>query len=298
MSTMQTEHNPAPIRYSAAFILRLCHNMTQKQAADLANITQADICEMEKYKPYGRLTKYIRLAEVYKVPVEALVKNDLCAIPPNTMKLPEWEYTPAPDSPGGQLGRQGEDFALQMEQERLQEVWPSLSELVFPYYKTRYLSPGFDILSLDDYGRPFALEVKTSLNDSNNFWLSPNELEAAKELAAENIPYVIRLITNWGTASQEIRDIPFSSLPESHKIIPQSYRVVSQKKQEGIISGLTHWRLQRELKQFQLAEMLGLTPHELCLYENGNRQASVNFYIKASEVLEVTIDQLIEDYEQ
>lgn len=298
MSTKQTEQRPTPIRYSAAFILRLCHCLSQQQVANLANITQSDVCEIEKYRPYGRLDKYIRLAKVYTVPIEVLVKNDLRAIPPNALELPEWEYVPPANKPEAQLGRLGEDFALQMERKRLQETWPVLSDLVFPYYKTRYLSPGFDILSLDDYGRPFALEVKTSLNDSNNFWLSPNELEAAKELAAENIPYVIRLITNWGTASQEIRDIPFSSLPESHKIIPQSYRVVSQKKQEGIISGLTHWRLQRELKQFQLAEMLGLTPHELCLYENGNRQASVNFYIKASEVLEVTIDQLIEDYEQ
>ena len=286
MSTKQTEQRPTPIRYSAAFVLRLCHNMTQKQAANLANITQADVCEIEKYKPYGRLTKYIRLAEVYKVPVEALVKNDLRAIPPNVMELPEWEFTSAPNSPGGQLGRQGEEFALQMERERLHKIWPALSELVFPYYKTRFLSPGFDILSLDDYGRPFALEVKTSLGDDSNFWLTPNELDTAKELTAENIPYVIRMISNWGTEKQKVQDIPFSILPKSHK------------EREGSISGLTYWRQQRELTQFQLAEMLSVHQHELSLYESGNRQASVDFYIKASEVLDVTIDQLIESYEQ
>jgi len=298
MSTKQPEQRPTPIRYSAAFVLRLCHNMTQKQAANLANITQADVCEIEKYKPYGRLTKYIRLAEVYKVPVEALVKNDLRAIPPNVMELPEWEFTSAPNSPGGQLGRQGEEFALQMERERLHKIWPALSELVFPYYKTRFLSPGFDILSLDDYGRPFALEVKTSLGDDSNFWLTPNELDTAKELTAENIPYVIRMISNWGTEKQKVQDIPFSILPKSHRLIPQNYRVVLQKEREGSISGLTYWRQQRELTQFQLAEMLSVHQHELSLYESGNRQASVDFYIKASEVLDVTIDQLIESYEQ
>jgi len=169
---------------------------------------------------------------------------------------------------------------------------------VFPYYKTRFLSPGFDILSLDDYGRPFALEVKTSLGDDSNFWLTPNELDTAKELTAENIPYVIRMISNWGTEKQKVQDIPFSILPKSHRLIPQNYRVVLQKEREGSISGLTYWRQQRELTQFQLAEMLSVHQHELSLYESGNRQASVDFYIKASEVLDVTIDQLIESYEQ
>lgn len=298
MNMKQSERSPAPILYSAAYILRLCHGMTQKQVADLANISQADVSEMEKYAPYGRLAKYIRLADVYNAPVEALVKNDLRAIPPNVLKLPEPEYTSAPDSPGGLLGRQGEELALQMEQERLKQTWPALSELVFPYYKTRYLSPGFDILILDDFGRPFALEVKTSLSGDESFWLTPNELNAAKSLTADGMPYVIRLILNWGTEKQCVRDIPFSVLSKSHRLIPQNYRAILQKKSNGMISGLTHWRQQRELTQLQLAEMLGVTQRDLSLYENGNRQASVDFYIKASDTLDVTIDQLVQSYEQ
>ena len=109
-----SKQNLSPIRYSAAYVLRLRHGMTQKQVADLANITQADISEMENYAPYGRLAKYIRLAKVYNTPVETLVKNDLRTIPPDALKLPELEYTSAPDSPGGLLGRQGEEFALQI----------------------------------------------------------------------------------------------------------------------------------------------------------------------------------------
>ena len=292
------ERGPSPIRYSAAFILRLRHGMTQKQAAELANITQADVCEMEKYKPYGRLAKYVRLAGVYQVPVEALVKNDLRAIPAGMMELPELEYTPAPNSPAGLLGRQGEELALRMEQERLDRTWPSLRDLVFPYFKTRYFSPGFDILSLDDKGMPYALEVKTTLGEDESFWLTPNELDAARALTVERIPYVIRLITNWGTEEQSIRDIPFAEVECEFKLVPQNYRVMPKKNKTGILSGLTYYRQARELTQAQLAEMLGVTPHELSLYENGLRQASVEFYIKASEALDVTIDQLIENYEQ
>lgn len=298
MNTKQSERTPTPILYSAAYILRLCHGMTQKQVADLANITQADVSEMEKYAPYGRLAKYIRLANVYNVPVESLVKNDLRAIAPNVLNLPELEYTSAPESSIGLLGRQGEELALQMEQDRLKQTWPALSELVFPYYKTRYFSPGFDILSLDDYGRPFALEVKTSLGGDESFWLTPNELDAAKSLTAGGMSYVIRLILNWGTEKQSIRDIPFSALSAEYRITPQSYRVVPERKQKTMVSGLTHYRHLRELTQLQLAEMLGVTKRDLCLYENGNRQASVNFYIKASDTLDATIDQLVQSYEQ
>ena len=298
MNMKQSERNPAPILYSAAYILRLRHGMTQKQVADLTNISQADVCEMEKYAPYGRLTKYIRLADAYNVPVETLVKNDLRAIPPNVLELPELEYTPAPNSPVGLLGRRGEELAMQMEQERLKQTWPALSELVFPYYKTRYFSPGFDILSLDDFGRPFALEVKTSLDSDESFCLTPNELDAAKDLTANGMPYIIRLILNWGTEKQNIRDIPFSTLSAEYRITPQSYRVAPERKQKTMVSGLTYYRQLRELTQLQLAEMLGVTQRDMSLYENGNRQASVDFYIKASDALDVTIDQLVQSYEQ
>ena len=298
MNTKQSERTPTPILYSAAYILRLCHGMTQKQVADLANITQADVSEMEKYAPYGRLAKYIRLANVYNVPVESLAKNDLRAIAPNVLNLPELKYTSAPESSIGLLGRQGEEFALQMEQERLTQTWPVLSELVFPYYKIRYFSPGFDILSLDDSGHPFALEVKTSSDDDESFWLSPNELDAAKALTADGIPYVIRLIRNWGKDSLSVKDIPFPSISAKYKIAPQSYRVIPERKPEGFSSGLTYYRQLRELTQAQLAEMLGVNQHELSLYETGSRQASVDFYINASNALDVTIDQLIQRYKQ
>lgn len=293
-----SQQNPISVRYSAAYILRLCHHLTQKQAASMANVTQADICEMEKYKPYGRLSKYIRLAKVYNVPVETLIKNDLRAVPAGALNLPEWDYVPPPNSAEGLLGRQGEDLALRLEQDRLKRVWPALSDLVFPYYKVSTHSPGFDILSLNDFGRPFALEVKTSLGDDEGFWLTPNEMSAAEKLTAEGVPYVIRLITNWGTEQQNMKDISFSAFPGNYKIIPQSYRVVPERKPNGTISGLTYWRQERELKQIQLAEMLGVNQYELSLYENGSRQASVEFYIKASDTLDVTVDQLIESYEQ
>lgn len=51
MSTKQTEQCPTPIRCSAAFVLHLCHRLSRQKATDLANITQSDVCEMEKYRP-------------------------------------------------------------------------------------------------------------------------------------------------------------------------------------------------------------------------------------------------------
>jgi len=297
-NTQKTSLTASPIRFSAAYLLRLRHGLTQKRASALAGITQADICEIERYRPYGRLAKYQKLAKAYRVPVEALAKNDLRAIPEGAMALPTLEYTPPANSELALLGRDGEEFALRMEQERLKHSWPALKELVFPYYKVHCQSPGFDILSIDDNGLPFALEVKTSWDDDGTFMLTPNEYATAKTLTAENIPYVVRLITNWGLDNQSVRDISFAELQKGYKITPQNYKVAPKTPRDELITGLTYYRQVRELTQAKLAEMLNINQYELSLYETGVRQPSVDFYIKASEILEVTIDQLLERYEQ
>ena len=298
-SALEQDRSPQPIRFSAARILRQRHGLTQRQVSDMANIVQAEVGEMEKYKPFGRIEKYRRLAAVYNVPVDVLLKNDLRAIPEGALNLPEPEYTPAPSGQEALLGRQGEELALEMEKARLNRIWPALSDLVMPYYKTRYLNPGFDILSLDDYGQPFALEVKTSLGDpGDGFWLTPNEMSVAKELTRDGVPYIIRTISNWGTEQQEIRDVSIEDLEAGFRITPLRYRVQPKLDDAGEVSGICHFRRLRELTQNQLCEMIGINRTELSMYETGARQPSVDFYIRASEALDTTVDSLLERYEQ
>ena len=60
------------------------------------------------------------------------------------------------------VGRDGEEEALRMEQEQLSEQFHTLHRLVIPYFKLRRSSPRYDILSFDEHGRPFYIEVKTT----------------------------------------------------------------------------------------------------------------------------------------
>ncbi len=156
-------------------------------------------------------------------------------------------------------------------------------------------SPGYDILSYDDNGIPYYLEVKMSSQQTNCFQLTRHEYETAEKVTATRERYVICCISNWGTAEQSIREIPFSEIFRSHRVAPAYYRCTPKPK-PAPISGLAYHRLQQELRQEDMAEALGINQHELSLYETGQRGAPVTFYLKASDFLDVPIDQLLQKY--
>ncbi len=271
--------------------------ISQAKLAKATNLTQHEICHMENQPPYGLLDKYRRLGEYLGLPLEALVKNDYRAIPESFFKEhPAPDYMPAPTGPDKILGRQGEEYILRRERERLANLYPALAKLVLPYYKMKLPSPGYDILSFDDLGQPLALEVKTSQQDTGNFRLTNHEVEAAKKLTEEGWAYKICYITNWGTEAQQVRELPFGRLVENQQLAPLYYRV-STKAKEGPFTGLAYYRLLRGLKQEEVAAALGVARSELSFRETGLRKGDVAFYIRASELLDATVDQLDARYD-
>ena len=280
-------------------VLRTYLGLTQMELAKMAGITQPDLSEIEQKPPYGFPAKYQRLSATLGVPVEALLKDDFTAIPESFFDLhPEPEYTPVPSSPELTLGRMGEEYILQREQDRLKRSYPALAKLVIPFFKRKGAFCGYDILSFDDNGLPVCLEVKTSEYCSSNFLLTKNEMDAALKLIQMGEQYHIVAITGWGSDNLSVCDIPFSKLEEDYKITPYRYlcHPVCQRNRETL-NGIAYHRRQQGLTQAALAQRLGLIPCDLSLYETGARQGSVGLYLKASEVLGVTVDELLAEYD-
>lgn len=276
-------------------VVRHYLGVSQQELSKAAGITQPDLCEMEIKQPYGRIDKYQRLSNYLSIPIHALVTNN-CALIPDSFfeKHPPRPY--AKVSPGGtlELGRGGEDKVFALEQERLAAVNSSLSKLVLPFYKLRH-RPGYDILSFSDSGTPIFIEVKTSLEDTPDFTLTSQEYQTASKLTTSGETYLIYRFTNWGKNQQTLTVYNFQELKESHDVSPATY-ACSAEPRKAVISGITYWREQRGMSKGELADCLGIkTPH-LWRYENETRKCSVEMYQKMSQILGVTIDQLIKKY--
>ena len=279
------------------YILRPYLGYSQCQLAKLAAVTQPDLSELENLPPYGRVDKYSRVAEVLGVSVDTLVKNDPRTVPLDFFeKHPAPEFTPMPHGQEHRLGRQGEEFILRRERERLEKISPVLPKLILPFYKMKCPSPGFDLLSFDDEGKPVCLEVKTSENALGMFRMTTNEYDSARKIVESGVPYRICCISDWGTANQIVEEIPFADLSASHEVTPLYYKCAPLPAPE-VMSGLAYFRRKCGIKQEDAAEMLDTRQSELCLYETGARQVPVQIYLKASELYRVPIDDLLLDYE-
>lgn len=277
--------------------LRTYLNLNQTQLAKAANLNQADISEMENLPPFGRIQKYQRLAEALGVPVEAILKNDYRAIPEAFFERhPAPEYLPVPKHAEHHIGRLGEDFILAREQERLRDIYPALAKLVLPFYKMRETSPGYDILTFDDDGKPYCLEVKTSVHTNTNFQLTAHELKTAREKTAAGLRYDIAYISGWDTETRQVRDYTFPDFEEKFNVRPYRYACTLKNKSD-IISGLAYFRQLRGLRQDDVSRELGIPQCDLSLYENGQRAPRVDFYLKMSSLLDATVDELLAEYE-
>ena len=277
--------------------LRTYLGLNQTQLAKAANLNQADISEMENKPPFGRIQKYQRLAEVLGVPVEAILKNDYRVIPESFFdKHPPRAYLPIPKHQEHRIGRMGEEFIFGRDQARLREIYPALSKLVLPFYKMRESSPGYDILTFDDEGKPFCLEVKTSVYTNTNFQLTAHELKTAREKAAAGIRYDIVYISGWNSEAQMVRDYTFPDFEEKFNVRPYRY-ACTLKTKSGTVSGLAYFRQLRGLRQEDLSRETGIPQCDLSLYENGQRAPRVDFYLRMSELLDATVDELLAEYE-
>ena len=275
--------------------VRLYLGFSQQELARNAGITQPDLCEMEIRAPYGRIDKYQRLSDYLDIPVHALVTDDCSLIPASFFdKYPPRPYAKISSGGALRLGRSGEDTVFELEKKRLEPINPSLAKLVLPFYKLRH-RPGYDILSFDESGKPIYIEVKTSLDDNPDFILTNQEYLTASKLTTSGETYQIYRFTNWGKPNQELTVHDFRELRESHDLSPATY-TCSATPRAAVISGITYWREQRGMSKGELADCLGMKTPDLWRYENGKRRCPVGVYQKMAQVLEVSIDQLLQNY--
>lgn len=161
-------------------VARTYLGMNQTQFAKAVNLTQPDLSELEqKTEPFGAIAKYRRISDYLGIPVDTLLRNDFTAIPEGFFeKFPPQPYTAVWNSSNHDLGRAGEEYIFRREQERLADLYPNLAKLILPFFKLDLPSPGFDILTFDALGVPYALEVKTTADPGGAFQLTTNEYAA------------------------------------------------------------------------------------------------------------------------
>ena len=122
----------------------------------------------------------------------------------------------------GRLGRLGEEWVFQHEQERLAQINPVLSRLVVPKFKIRG-SSGYDIISFKEDGTPFFIEVKTGEIGNNSPQLTGCEFQTAENLTNLGYEYWIYHCSGWGTEDQTFEKHLFRTLREENRIKPVRY---------------------------------------------------------------------------
>lgn len=280
-------------------IVRIYLGMSQVALAKAAGITQPDLCEMETLPPYGRLGKYRRLAKVLGLPLEPILKDDISSIPLSFFEEhPPRPYLPIPSDRKQQIGREGEDFIFAREQARLSETLPIHARLVLPLYKMKGQRIGCDILSYDAEGHPICLEVKTSCAGGTTFSMTRNELETAQRLTNAGEQYIITYITNWRKTARRVCDIPYGDFLNNYDVAAHRYACSLKKEGDPVITGLSYFRRLRSLKEREIAEMLEIPEYKWSLYETGDREPPVQVLLKTSELLDVSVDQLLDEYPQ
>lgn len=279
-------------------VVRHYLQMSQVKLSRSAGITQADLSEIENLKPYGQMDKYCRLSAFLGISVEAIVKNDFTKLTENFFaRFPEPQYSPEPKSATLLMGRRGEEYILARERARLQKKHPALAKLVLPYFKLKMGFPGYDILSFDDEGKAVCIEVKTSTLDLASFRITENEISSAEKLTQRGETYIFTKISNWGTEDMHVEDLPFAALQQDYDIIPGTCVCIPKPKKKDKINGLAYYRKLRGLRQKDIEEVLGISACDWSLYENGGRKMSVNTYLRVSELLEATLDELLAEYD-
>ena len=61
-------------------------------------------------------------------------------------------------------------------------------------------------------------------------------------------------------------------------------------------NGILHFRRQMGISQIEAANMLEIPVSSLCKYETGENQCPVTAYEKMSNLYQVTIDELLQEY--
>ena len=146
--------------------------------------------------------------------VEAPTREELVRGPVSArQRLPrKFDYA-ARDEANRKLGRAGEQWVIEFEQQRLTDMGsPELFQRLDWVADTQGDGAGFDILSFDDAANHRFIEVKTTNGSlGSSFLVSHNELEFSKEVGEQFYLYRVfqfrdgpRLFTLHGDLSQHV----------------------------------------------------------------------------------------------
>lgn len=275
-------------------IVRSYLGITQQELAQRAGILQPDLCEMEIKTPYGCIDKYQKLSNYLGIPIHALVTNDCTLVPLSFFdKHPGAPYKECGTEGNVGLGRKGEETAYQYEVEKLSKTYPALAKLVIPHYKLKN-RPGYDILSFDAFGKPIYIEVKTSGDDNPEFHFTKQEYQKAKKAMLAGEQYLIYRYFNWGQKTQRLEIYDFKTLQEEYEFTAATFSL--NRKLDSATSGIRYCREMRGMSKGELADNLGIKTPDLWRYENGKRKCPVGVYQRMASILDVTIDELLQEY--
>lgn len=193
------------------------------------------------------------------------------------------------------LGRAGEELIFSREKERVSEVSATLAKLVLPIFKMDVASPGYDLLTFDERGRPYALEVKTSALAGGSFNLTGNEYAATSAYLEAGEKYIIATISGFGKETQCIRDITFEDVQKTYRVQPMTYRC-NPLPEPAPITGIAYYRRLRGMSQKEFAMRMDMPSCNLSSTASGNRGLTAANYLKAADVLETTVDALLQTY--
>lgn len=276
-------------------ILRYYLGMAQMELATQAGISYVDLNEIENMKTCGMIEKFCKVATCLHVPVHAIAMNDVLSVPEAFFQQKRnIKYTNSPKTKNSRLGRLGEEWVFQREQERLAQINPVLSRLVVPKYKLRG-SRGYDIVSFKENGTPFYIEVKTGEVGNNSPQLTGCEFETANKLTNLGYEYWIYHCAEWGAKDQRYEKHLFRTLRDEKRIEPVRY-ICDFRPRKGVENGILHFRKQMGISQVEAANMLDIPASCLCKYETGENQCPVTAYQKMSKLYKATIDELLGEY--
>lgn len=184
--------------FSAVRMLRAMKGLTIGALAEAVGLQSIDIIRIEQ----GRnclIDRIVSLAEYFGVSVNALIKNDICAIAqslntPVKQNLSLQETMKKYRDECSRIGDKGQQLAYQWELDRLESIGSQLVFLVNPNCADdRKL--GFDMLSFDEFNNPIYIEVKaTKHSPEAPFKASHAELSKALECLESGSIYQVHRI--------------------------------------------------------------------------------------------------------
>lgn len=126
------------------------------------------------------------------------------------------------------IGKLGEAFVYEYEINKLKGTE---YERLVDNTKALDHSNGYDILSFDFNGEPLFIEVKTTISENDDFYITNNELETAKKFLESNKKYLIYRVYNIFSDKEKIRLEIIDDLFDSNKFVitPQNYLVQIRK---------------------------------------------------------------------